>query len=636
MGRGLPLNTLAQTITSTTSDELQALDATRVEVLAGLVPGLQVSVSSAGLSSAIQLRGFLSARLYLNGQPDVLRLFARDLATVERVDVLSGPAGLFFGIASPGGVVHYVGKQPRFDASNALRLMVNQHGVADVMLDATGPLNPDLAYRAVLSLRDGDVPPAGLPQRRSTLLGGLTWGASPNQRVLLEAEAVANHTPYVFGTAITGQGPTARPQYDRVYVVPGGGPATRTMQRWAIEARRRLHPDWTVIARYTAVRGTRDETLFGFWTVESDTEISGYYTQYHDAFTQSTASVRADGKVVAAGLRHDVAFGWESTRQQFEFAGVQSIATFVLDVANPDFSGVDPAALPMSPRYLHERSREQAVWAADRVTLMPGWTATAGVRHTAFDIDFDRTRAGLRRVTDRNARAWHVGTTVELRPRWHAYVSTSSGFEPNRGFDRNGQTLPPQRQRQTEVGLRAEPSAGVSTSVAAYRIDLSDIAITDPLDRTALVAGGARRVDGIQASASARLAGFDVGGHVSLLRMQRPVRSSASQGDDVPGVASRTAGLRLAGPFTLGAFPARWHVHASYVGRRAADAENTTYLPGHGLAHVSTELTLSPTSKLSIGVRNVLDKRYIEAVTALDDVYQGPRRTAWVRLDHRF
>lgn len=91
---------LAQTSYSIDSAAWSALGARRVEDLAGLVPGLQADVASAGLSSAVKLRGFAVTRLHFNGQLDVQRLFWRDPATVERVEVLAGPAGLSHGIAS--------------------------------------------------------------------------------------------------------------------------------------------------------------------------------------------------------------------------------------------------------------------------------------------------------------------------------------------------------------------------------------------------------------------------------------------------------------------------------------------------------------------------------------------------------
>ena len=72
------------------------------------------------------------------------------------------------------------------------------------------------------------------------------------------------------------------------------------------------------------------------------------------------------------------------------------------------------------------------------------------------------------------------------------------------------------------------------------------------------------------------------------------------------------------------------------LGPRAADVANTTALPGHVLVHVAAQWHLPGALVLLAGVRNLGDRRYVAAVTALDDVYQGQRRSAWVRLDQRF
>ena len=91
---------------------LQAWQARRLEDLTGLVPGVVAEPLNAGLSTALKLRGFALTRLHYNGLPDIQRMFRCDLVTVERVEVLRGPAALPDGITSPGGVVNYVGKRP--------------------------------------------------------------------------------------------------------------------------------------------------------------------------------------------------------------------------------------------------------------------------------------------------------------------------------------------------------------------------------------------------------------------------------------------------------------------------------------------------------------------------------------------
>ncbi len=62
-------------------------------------------------SGNISLRGFpINSRLR-NG---LLRYTAYNLDNVERVEVINGPAAVFFGQAFPGGVINYVTKQPQF------------------------------------------------------------------------------------------------------------------------------------------------------------------------------------------------------------------------------------------------------------------------------------------------------------------------------------------------------------------------------------------------------------------------------------------------------------------------------------------------------------------------------------------
>jgi outer membrane receptor protein involved in Fe transport len=59
----------------------------------------------------MSLRGFpINSRLR-NG---LLRYNAYNLDNVERVEVIKGPAAVFFGNAFPGGVINYVTKQPSF------------------------------------------------------------------------------------------------------------------------------------------------------------------------------------------------------------------------------------------------------------------------------------------------------------------------------------------------------------------------------------------------------------------------------------------------------------------------------------------------------------------------------------------
>ena len=102
-------------------------------------------------SGIITLRGFpINSRLR-NG---LLRYSAYSLDNVERVEIIKGPAAVFFGNAFPGGVINYVTKQPSFapiptTVSYAYTAFDNRMGGERVKLDNNTVLSDKAAMRIV-------------------------------------------------------------------------------------------------------------------------------------------------------------------------------------------------------------------------------------------------------------------------------------------------------------------------------------------------------------------------------------------------------------------------------------------------------------------------------------------------------
>ena len=627
------------TVSRIAADNLQALGGQRLEDLAGLVPGLQADVSNAGLTSAVKLRGFSITRLHYNGLPDVQRMFSRDMATVDRVEVLAGPSALFFGSTAPGGVVNYLGKQPQFNERRALSLSVDDSGVARAEIDLAGRFGAAgnlWAYRVVAAGQDGEEPVARLPQRRHTALGAIAWRYANDAQLLIETEWMQNRTPFVFGTVIVGNGDTAQVQYDKLYIAPGGAPATRNMRRWAVDWRAKVLNDVALSARYSSAEVDRNEALLGFFALQSATTLSGYYTRYQDDFSQHSVNLRAEAGFALAGMRHQVAAGWMAHRQRWLFEGVQNIGGFKLSVAQPDFSAVNPATLPLANRFNHEQQREAATWVADRIVITDRLAMTLGLRHLAFGIEADRSGAGLATASDGRGLAHHVGITLQPTDKLRAYLAHSTGLEANRGKTHEGAYLSPQQQRQWEGGAHWDATPKLAFSATVYRLRLDNLSMTDPADRTAQISAGQRAVQGAQLAWQARGDRWSLHGHVHGLATRQVVKTSASLGDDFVGVARRSAGISLAlrPAASLPGAPTLT-LAASAVGPRFADAANTTRLPGYALLHTAALWRLSERISISAGLRNATDRRYVEAVTALDDVYQGQRRQAWLRTTWR-
>lgn len=650
-----PLRELPLSATVIDSERLRTLRPDRLEDLTGLVPGMGVDVSSAGLSSAVTLRGFSLTRMHYDGVPDIQRLFTRDLVTVERIEVLAGPSAVLFGVTSPGGVVNYVGKQPQFAARHEWGLTIGSNALLRTTLDSTGPIGETgtasaWAYRVVAAAQDGHTAVARLPTRRQQGLAAVTWayGRQPAEegRLTLDLQQQRNQTPYLFGTVITNGGdPTqgvqaAQVQYDRLYVLPGGAPAKRGYDSGGLRWEQALGDGSKLTAQYRQAVVTRDETLLGFWTVETPTELSGYYTQYQDRYRQHNLRLQAEASAATGALLHRAVLGYAENRAGFVFSGVQNIGGFALNVAEPDFGAVNTSLLPTTARYNNEKQHDTAWWLADRVSF--GGVAdavelthlTLGVRHLRYAIEGDRNGAGRVVVARESGTSGHVGLSTALWPGLRGHAALNTGLEPSRGKTRSGEFLPAQRSRQWEAGVHWQLAPQSSARTAIYRVDLVNLRMTDPLDRTASISAGHRRVNGVETALDMAADGWSLNFNASASRTRHVVKTADSLGDEFVGVPRLTGGTQLsrdlAGPAGV---PLRRWAAVTAVGPRFADAQNTARVAGYARTDLGGECVLAQgRQRLSAGLRNLANRRYVGALTALDDVYQGSLRQLWVSL----
>jgi iron complex outermembrane recepter protein len=633
--------------------QLRRLRPDRIEDLSALVPGMSVDVSAAGLSSAVKLRGFSLTRLQYDGVPDIDRYFARDLATVDRVEVLAGPAAVLFGVTSPGGVVNYVPKLPAFTNTGAPKsewdVTVGSNALVRTMLDSTGSVNAEKtwAYRLVLAAQDGHTAVGSLPTRRQQALGALTWAYSqaPGAQgsITLDLQEQRNQTPFVFGTVITNGGDSSAPvqaaqvQYDQLYVLPGGGPTHRRYHSGGLRWEQALGASITLNAQYREAAVTRDETLLGFWTVDTPTELSGYYTAYHDSYRQHNLRVAADARFATGPLAHRASAGYAENKSKLLFTGVQSIADFALNVQQPDFSTVNVAALPTKRRFDNEAQRDASVWLADRISF--GSSAaqlthlTVGARRLRYAIDGDRKGVGLLPLAAESGTSAHVGISTSLVQGMQTYAAWSTGIEPNRGKTRDGNFLPPLRSSQQEAGMNWQMNSFAQLHAAVYQVDLLNLRLTDTQDRNASISAGHRRVKGVEASIETKAANWSLSANVSASRTAHISKTDSGRGDEFAGVPRATAGLTWGYDFAgVSGQPLRAWATTTAVGSRFADAENTVRVAGYTRVDLGAEYAVAQGRTLSAGVRNLGNRRYVEAVTALDDVYQGPLRQVWVRF----
>ena len=157
-----------------------------LENVSGVVP----NNDSYGTNDSFTIRGFDQREATYE---DGLRLdqystsgFPRDLANIDRIEVIKGPASMLYGQGEPGGVVNIVTKKPLEQSHYSLDQQAGSYGFYRTALDATGPLSGRLFYRFNLDYQNEGSFRDFIQTKEIALFPTLQW--KPTDRTQATAE----------------------------------------------------------------------------------------------------------------------------------------------------------------------------------------------------------------------------------------------------------------------------------------------------------------------------------------------------------------------------------------------------------------------------------------------------------------
>jgi iron complex outermembrane receptor protein len=135
LGFAVDLAKLPITVNTITPALLDDLGVVKVEDALRYVSGVANEGRTSKTESYI-LRGFVTGANLRNGE---IFSVPTDVAVIERVEVLKGPASIVYGVADPAGVVNSVTKKASMKRSASLSLLWDEYGSARGVLDVNQP-----------------------------------------------------------------------------------------------------------------------------------------------------------------------------------------------------------------------------------------------------------------------------------------------------------------------------------------------------------------------------------------------------------------------------------------------------------------------------------------------------------------
>ena len=429
--------------------------------------------------SGVTFRGFRQDQSFYDGMRGnpFIGFSVPKLFNIDRVEVLKGPAGLFFGPGSPGGIINYVSKTPA-DRS-ALRTVVTG-GTYDrigISSEATGPVDAGhiVSYRVAGFYESMD------PYRRNTqnkaLIGdgGLTVRTNADGTLTVQATVYDNASQ---GNRLRGV-PTddagnfltdirwnANEPTDFLHLT-----AHAYQARYATAIGDAVHFD-AGVRRVTATETQQYHEARGFVTGSRDLIAREFRDQIRGVDSLAF-SANLTARVTLLGMAHTLQTGadWydESSilKSRILRAGVTP-----LSLAKPVYtrSARDVARAAALPFVVTDtRARRQGAYLQDRIAITDSVLLVGGLRYDRFA---DRVIRGASYKDDDIT--LRTGAIYKPRKDMSLYLSWSQSFEPQAAASQNadaGGPFAPVTGDQVEGGVKTDLFDGrVQANLAAYRI----------------------------------------------------------------------------------------------------------------------------------------------------------------------
>jgi len=480
-----------------------------------------------GTGDSFSIRGFDAASLIY---VDNIRLdeysdsgFAQDMANVDSVEIVKGPASVLYGQGEPGGLVNIVTKRPLANRFGSLEQQYGNHSFYRTVVDINQPLlNKQVMARLIFDGLDAGSFRNFVHTNEGNFFPSLNWAPNGRLDILLQgslergSDYTDNGIPIVAtpvnGTRIVATGAPANVPLSSNYVDKGSN--WSPVRQFDIRPTVTLHlaENWPLRLMYKYSYITEptplEEISIGDVDSSGNLERIGFLTDY---FHHRTSQVLAElpGKFSLGKIKNTFLVGFDFSKDfgayDYNIVFPQNINIYA-PVYNQPIGPADPAGQGFNTlgyiayggyiQDLAELPGNLFLLGGARMNWAETWEDYAGSYVGTTDVHERPTnpRAGL---------LWQSTPCVSF------YGSYSSNYGDSAlGSNAPGQKfLPPQSADQVEFGVKSEwLDKRLTASTAIYRIIKHNVPAPDPSNPALTIAIGTARTQGIE---------FDVAGQMT-------------------------------------------------------------------------------------------------------------------------
>ncbi|MBK5340566.1 TonB-dependent receptor [Pseudomonas sp. TH49] len=607
--------------------------------------------------TSLQARGF-------TGQSSVMQLydgnrmysgmgtvtFPVDTWSVQRVDVLRGPASVLYGEGATGAVVNVIPKKPfEGEIENHLRLGYGSYDSQQQAFDSGGSLSDTLSYRLNLNrLRSNGWIDRG-DSSSDFISAALRWQATDDLTFTLAHDYGDQRPQNYFGTPLIN-GQLQDSLRNKNYNV-------RDDQQHYNDQWTRLTSDWQIndavsasneLYYLKAQRRWQNAENYNFDAATQQLSRSGYFGIGHKQ-EQVGDRQTFTFKHSLFGLDSQTVSGVDYNRIRFQLNSNSPFNDVLpngqaLDLYHPQ-PGYFESANPYRDQF-DSTTRQMSVFAENRTQLSERWSLVTGVRRDYVHVDRNNLVDGSQSDKTLTGNNWKAGLVFALTPQTSFYGQVATSTDGIGGLI----SLSPSQQqydlstaRQTEIGMKQLfwDQRGEFT-LAAYRIVKKKLLTDDPGNPTLKQQVGQQSSNGLEASLDLQLPhAWQLQANAAIVKAKYDDFSEVVNGQTLSyngnrpvDVPRRTANLwlnkNLSDDLKAGA-------GVRYVDARYADMANRNELPSYTVVDATLSWQALRNTTLGLQVNNLFDRQY--AQSQYNEGQQwilGEPRSFFVTADYTF
>lgn len=575
-----------------------------------------------------------------------------NMANVQAVEVVKGPASVLYGRSEPGGLVNVVTKPISIVPEFGFEQTIGQRGLSRTVIEASGALNADktLRGRVAASHYTADSIRDFVEDRLSTFTGSLAWVPDARTSVTATLDYSDNRYRTDYGIPAVGNRPADLPWSRQYNDSPYLSSAKTTS--FKLDASHQFNDTWQLKGRLLSLNSDTSEMDiatyrgdYGMGMLPGQTcpgtgdPLCRYYFGVRPDGRYQVDQFNADltGKFQTGGIGHTVLVGFDTYRtKKTGTTYMQQISS--VDVYNPvlgNTPGLDP--MMSMPQDYDDHSRWTSFYVQDQLALGHGVFLTGALRH-------DRTNAVFGMPgTEPNKQSFttpRLGAVWQFAPNQSVYAQYQDAVAANNGRDTvTGAALASERARQFEVGHKIELFDGrLNSTVALFQLTKRNrgASVFDPLSPTGtnVVTIGKAVARGLE---------WDVSGQVtkklSLIGSYAYTDTEVTEDPTYKGMQLANVARHSASLWARYAIDSQWAVGGGVFAQsaRQGDSGNTFQMPGYARvdAMVAYRFALGASkASLQFNLDNVFNRKYYTGSHQFvqDWIKLGSPRTAKLTL----